>query len=141
MRLETTAERLRARLGLDPLSRARLGRDVSATRVDLAIVMGKLDAADRAHSDETLDVHDEAVLVSARVDLVDVDRARRDPAVFAEVLVGEPLWPHQRAVVESRHGSGACAVAVRLARSRTLAMLACTLRSPLLAASARVVSG
>jgi hypothetical protein len=35
-RLETQAAGLRSRLGLDPLSRARLGRDVAASRVDLA---------------------------------------------------------------------------------------------------------
>lgn len=35
-RLERHAESLRARLGLDPLSRARLGRDVAASQVDLA---------------------------------------------------------------------------------------------------------
>ena len=35
-RLEATAGTLRARLGLDPLSRARLGRDVAGTQVDLA---------------------------------------------------------------------------------------------------------
>lgn len=35
-RLESRAESLRARLGLDPLSRARLGRDVMASRLDLA---------------------------------------------------------------------------------------------------------
>lgn len=35
-RLEARAESLRARLGLDPLSRARLGRDTAAGMVDLA---------------------------------------------------------------------------------------------------------
>lgn len=35
-RLETQAAGLRARLGLDPLARARLGRDVAASRLDLA---------------------------------------------------------------------------------------------------------
>lgn len=35
-RFETQAANLRARLGLDPLSRARLGRDVTAAQVDLA---------------------------------------------------------------------------------------------------------
>lgn len=35
-RLEAQASGLRARLGLDPLSRARLGRDVAAQQVDLA---------------------------------------------------------------------------------------------------------
>lgn len=35
------------------------------------------------------------------VDIAALDRARRDPAVFAEVLIGQPLWDHQREVVES----------------------------------------
>jgi hypothetical protein len=35
-RLEARAESQRSRLGFDPLSRARLGRDVAATEVDLA---------------------------------------------------------------------------------------------------------
>lgn len=39
---EARAATLRARLGLDPLSRARLGRDVAATKVDLAQVLSQL---------------------------------------------------------------------------------------------------
>jgi hypothetical protein len=35
-RLEARAESLRSKLGLDPLSRARLGRDVAASQLDLA---------------------------------------------------------------------------------------------------------
>jgi phage FluMu gp28-like protein len=35
------------------------------------------------------------------VDLAVVEEARRDPAVFARALIGEELWEHQRAVVES----------------------------------------
>ncbi len=35
-RLEVQASNMRSKLGLDPLSRARLGRDVASTRVDLA---------------------------------------------------------------------------------------------------------
>jgi len=35
------------------------------------------------------------------ISLQDLDRARRDPAVFAELLVGRPLWPHQLEVVAS----------------------------------------
>lgn len=38
-RLEARAESLRSKLGLDPLSRARLGRDVAAGQVDLARLM------------------------------------------------------------------------------------------------------
>lgn len=33
--------------------------------------------------------------------LEDLDRARRDPVVFAEVMVGKPLWPHQVEVARS----------------------------------------
>ncbi len=36
LRCERQAEGLRARLGLDPLSRARLGRDTASARLDLA---------------------------------------------------------------------------------------------------------
>lgn len=36
IRLERLASEHRARLGLDPLSRARLGRDVTSTKADLA---------------------------------------------------------------------------------------------------------
>ncbi len=35
-RLEARAESLRSKLGFDPLSRGRLGRDVASMRVDLA---------------------------------------------------------------------------------------------------------
>ncbi len=41
-RLETRSESLRARLGLDPLSRARLGRDIVAGSVDVARLMASL---------------------------------------------------------------------------------------------------
>jgi hypothetical protein len=33
-------------LGLDPLSRARLGRDVAASSVDIAMLMARLDERD-----------------------------------------------------------------------------------------------
>ena len=39
---ETRAMTLRARLGLDPLSRARLGRDLTAARFDLAKAIAEL---------------------------------------------------------------------------------------------------
>lgn len=43
------AERARATLGLDPMSRARLGRDVAATKVDLvAVLTAAREQADRA---------------------------------------------------------------------------------------------
>ncbi len=40
-RLEARAESLRSKLGFDPLSRARLGRDVAASKVDLASIIAK----------------------------------------------------------------------------------------------------
>jgi hypothetical protein len=45
-RLESQAMNHRARIGLDPLSRARLGRDVAATQVDLARMWAVEDLAD-----------------------------------------------------------------------------------------------
>jgi hypothetical protein len=42
-RFEKRAADGRSRLGLDPLSRARLGRDVTATKLDLAALMARLD--------------------------------------------------------------------------------------------------
>lgn len=44
IRCERLAAEGRARLGLDPLSRARLGRDVTAARLDLAQVFAGLDS-------------------------------------------------------------------------------------------------
>ena len=41
-RWESTASTHRARLGLDPLSRARLGRDVAAAQVDAAQVLTRM---------------------------------------------------------------------------------------------------
>lgn len=48
---EATASTHRARLGLDPLSRARLGRDVAATKVDLAVLLTQA----RSDSEEASD--------------------------------------------------------------------------------------
>jgi hypothetical protein len=48
-RAERHAAMCRSRLGLDPLSRARLGRDVAAAKVDMAEVLSQLkEAADLA---------------------------------------------------------------------------------------------
>jgi hypothetical protein len=58
-----------------------------------------------------------------RVDLVDVERARVDPCIFAELLIGEPLW-HQRAVVLSRARIRAICSGRQAGKSRTLAVLA-----------------
>lgn len=45
-RAETRANSLRSKLGLDPLSRARLGRDVAAAEVDVARLMAGLGGGD-----------------------------------------------------------------------------------------------
>lgn len=51
-RTEGRAASLRARLGLDPLSRARLGRDVAASQVDIAQVLTTMrEAAEKAAQD------------------------------------------------------------------------------------------
>lgn len=48
LRFETAASNHRSRLGLDPLSRARLGRDVAAASVDLASLLSDArEAAER----------------------------------------------------------------------------------------------
>jgi len=52
-RHETRAMQLRARLGLDPLSRARLGKDVAASRLDLARLWAEQDAAAGKDSDDS----------------------------------------------------------------------------------------
>jgi hypothetical protein len=41
-RMETRSESLRARLGLDPLSRARLGRDVAGAQIDVAKLFAEM---------------------------------------------------------------------------------------------------
>lgn len=46
-RAEARADRGRARLGLDPLSAARLGRDTAAASVDVARLMQELEERDR----------------------------------------------------------------------------------------------
>lgn len=47
-RAETRATTQRTRLGLDPLSRARLGKDVAAGQLDAARLMAELERRDRA---------------------------------------------------------------------------------------------
>jgi len=51
-RWSTSAANHRQRLGLDPLSRARLGRDVAAATVDVAALMAKLDVATTDEDDQ-----------------------------------------------------------------------------------------
>lgn len=46
-RAEARAITLRARLGLDPLSRARLGRDVAAGELDAARLMAEMERRER----------------------------------------------------------------------------------------------
>lgn len=50
LRLEARAESLRSKLGLDPLSRARLGRDTAAGAVDLAALFARLASEGAADS-------------------------------------------------------------------------------------------
>jgi hypothetical protein len=53
-----------------------------------------------------------------------VDRARRDPAVFAELLVGQSLWPHQRAVAASAARWRMVCAGRQVGKSRMLAIIA-----------------
>ena len=47
-KLEQHASLLRTKLGLDPLARARLGRDVASSQADMAQIMAQLDRAERS---------------------------------------------------------------------------------------------
>lgn len=58
-RAEARALSGRARLGLDPLSRARLGKDVAAGQLDTARLMAELERRDRAPQDVAAEVVDE----------------------------------------------------------------------------------
>jgi len=58
------------------------------------------------------------------ISLHDLDRARRDPAVFAELLVGQPLWPHQLEVVASPARYKAICAGRRAGKSRIFGTLA-----------------
>ena len=51
-RLEVTAAAMRSKLGLDPLSRAKLGRDTAASQVDLARVWAALAEDETVNTDE-----------------------------------------------------------------------------------------
>lgn len=53
-----------------------------------------------------------------------LDRARRDPGVFAEVLLGAPLWPHQLEVVGSPARYRVICAGRQVGKSRLLAVLA-----------------
>lgn len=56
--------------------------------------------------------------------LGDLDRARRDPAYFAEVILGEPLWPHQREVVASAARYRVLCAGRRAGKTRVFGVLA-----------------
>lgn len=58
MRCEARAESLRSKLGLDPLSRARLGRDVAAGQVDMAKLLAAL-AETSDDDDQELELPDD----------------------------------------------------------------------------------
>lgn len=53
-----------------------------------------------------------------------MDRARRDPAVFAEMLLGAPLWPHQLEVVASPARYRVICAGRQVGKSRMQAVLA-----------------
>ena len=53
-----------------------------------------------------------------------VDRARRDPAVFARVLVGQELWAHQRELALSPARYRVVCAGRQVGKSRLLAVLA-----------------
>lgn len=62
IKLERAASNHRSRLGLDPLSRARLRRDTAAASVDVAALLAQLAAAERqagANDDEEADDADD----------------------------------------------------------------------------------
>lgn len=61
LRLEGQALKHRERLGLDPLARARLGRDVAAGSVDMAKLMSALADGDASDEITTTATDDEAV--------------------------------------------------------------------------------
>lgn len=44
LRIDTQAANHRSRLGLDPLSKARLGKDIASTHLDMSIILSKLNA-------------------------------------------------------------------------------------------------
>lgn len=54
----------------------------------------------------------------------EIDRARRDPVVFAELVLREPLWEHQRAVVTSPARYRVLNAGRRSGKTRTFGVLA-----------------
>lgn len=53
----------------------------------------------------------------------DIDRARRDPVVFADLLIGQPLWDHQVEVVRSAARYRVICAGRRSGKSRTFGVL------------------
>ncbi|MGR6523615.1 hypothetical protein ACU5JM_18430 [Rhodococcus erythropolis] len=45
LRIDTQAYKHRERLGLDPLSKAKLGKDIASTQIDLSIILAQLNEA------------------------------------------------------------------------------------------------
>lgn len=56
--------------------------------------------------------------------LSSIDRARLDAGVFAELLVGQPLWPHQLEVAQSAARYRVICAGRQVGKSRLLAVLA-----------------
>lgn len=63
-------------------------------------------------------------VAAVKLDRSAVERARSDPGAFAEVLIGEPLWPHQLDVVRSPARIRCICSGRQAGKSRTLAVLA-----------------
>ena len=53
-----------------------------------------------------------------------LDRARRDPVVFADLLIGQPLWPHQVEVVRSTARYRVLCAGRRSGKTRVFGVLA-----------------
>lgn len=56
--------------------------------------------------------------------VADFDRARQDPEVFAALLVGQPLWPHQQEVVRSTARYRVLCAGRRAGKTRVFGVLA-----------------
>jgi thymidine kinase len=64
------------------------------------------------------------VTAPAAADLLQLDEARRDPAIFADVLLGEPLWPHQIEVARSGARYRVICAGRRAGKTKVFAVLA-----------------
>lgn len=61
---------------------------------------------------------------AALVGVDDLDRARKDPVVFADLLIGQPLWEHQVAVVRSPARYRVLCAGRRAGKTRVIGVLA-----------------